>query len=94
MDESALLFRPLRNRAFGQRVTSAEIAEQINGGGAMSRVFFRRPITLQRITEPLSHTARSDRNFRVADDPLRVFTGHVEDGAFAELTASSGLTRT
>jgi len=32
--------------------------------------------------------------FRFADDPLRVFAGHVEDGAFVELTASSGLART
>lgn len=34
-------------------------------------------------------------NFSIADDPLRVFAGHVEDGAFSvELTASSGLART
>ena len=32
--------------------------------------------------------------FLFADDPLRVFAGHVEDGAFVELTASSGLART
>jgi hypothetical protein len=36
----------------------------------------------------------SNDNFRVADDPLWVFAGHVEDGAFVEFTASSGLART
>lgn len=39
--------------------------------------------------------ARRNLKVTVADDLLRVFAGHVEEGAFSvELTASSGMART
>ena len=62
VDESALLFRLLRNRVFGQRVTSAEIAEQIG-----SVIGLLKKTRDTEYSEPLSYTARSDCNFRIAN---------------------------
>ena len=75
-----MLFRPLSNQAFGQRITTPEVAEQIDGGRAMPSWAVNDDIprriggwfTEEIIANPPSYTARSDANFRLDYSPRGV----------------------